>query len=286
MRNASSSSGRGPRFRAWSAFLAALAVAATLSVVRGEENLPEADPAPSRANQESGAKIEDAIAAGEEGNRAAAEAQALIESLSDDIDRLVAEYRRTLQESQALRVYAGQLDDLLRSQEGEIESLRRQIDGVSAVQRQIMPLMLRMIDTLGTFIELDVPFLIEERRERVAKLRELMDRADVTLAEKYRRLMEAYQIENEFGRTIEAYRGTLDGDGNPRTVDFLRVGRVALLYQTLDARVTGAWDHEAEKWVELGDEYRSPVRQGLRVARKQVAPDLFSVPVSAPREAK
>jgi hypothetical protein len=228
--------------------------------------------------------LEKTIAIDEAGNQAAAEAQAMIESLSDDVDRLAAEYRRTLQETQALRVYNAQLDDLLRSQQREMASLREQMDGVAIVQRRIMPLMARMIDTLETFVELDLPFLLEERRERVAKLRELMDRADVTMAEKYRRLMEAYQVENEFGRTIEAYRGTLDAGDRSRTVDFLRIGRISLLYQTLDAEETGAWDPERKQWVVLGGEYRAPVRQGLRVARKQIAPDLLYVPVSAPRE--
>jgi Protein of unknown function (DUF3450) len=270
-------------------FLPALAATAGSSRAFGDEEKAAAAAAqtekPSAPGKE-GASLEEAIAAGEEGNRAAAQAQALIESLSDDIDRLAGEYRRTLQESQALEVYDKQLEDLLQSQEAEVGSLHKQIDDVSVVQRQIMPLMLRMIDTLDRFVELDVPFQLVERRERVAKLRQLMDRADVTLAEKYRRLMEAYQIENEFGRTIEAYRGTLDADGSPRTVDFLRVGRIALLYQTLDARETGAWDREGKKWIELDDEYRSSVRQGLRIARKQVAPDLLYIPVSAPREAR
>lgn len=227
--------------------------------------------------------LEEAIDAAAAGNEAAAEAQALIEELSNDTDRLVAEYRRTLQETQALDVYNGQLEELIASQDREMSSLRKQIDEVSVVQRQIMPLMLRMIDALDTFVELDKPFLAEEREERVASLRALMDRSDVALSEKYRRLMEAFQIENEFGRTIEAYRGTLETGGQSRTVDFLRIGRIALLYQTLDAQESGAWDAEQKDWIPLSDDYRNSIRQGLRIARKQVAPDLLRVPVEAPR---
>jgi hypothetical protein len=234
------------------------------------------------AGPASAATIEEAFDESKAGIEAAAAAQARIDELGDDIDRLAAEYRRTLEETRSLEAYSRQLDELLGSQDREMQSLRQQIDEVSVVNRQIMPLMDRMIDTLAQFVDLDVPFLPAEREKRIGELRELLARADVSISEKYRRLMEAYQIENEFGRTIEAYRGPLEMDGTNRTVDFLRVGRIALLYQTLDAAETGFWNPERRAWEKLPDEYRNPVRQGLRVARKQVSPELIRVPVSAP----
>jgi hypothetical protein len=127
-------------------------------------------------------------------------------------------------------------------------------------------------------VKLDVPFLKEERSRRLAHLRELMGRADVTNSEKYRRILEAYQIENDYGRTIEAYRGTLP-DG--RTVDFLRVGRIALIYQSLDADESAVWDPAGDQWVELDSSYRMAIKQGLRIARKQSAPDLIRLPLPA-----
>jgi len=218
----------------------------------------------------------------EAGNRAAAEAQALIEKLSDDTDALAAEYRKALQETESLRIYNRQLEEMLVAQDKEMASLDQQIGEVDVVQRQITPLMLRMIDTLGQFVGLDLPFLPEERATRVAGLREMMGRADVALSEKYRRLMEAYQVENEYGRTIEAYRGALDAEGQQRTVDFLRIGRIALMYQTLDGNETGFWNRQSGQWEQLPGEYRGSVKQGLQIAKKQVAPDLVRIPVPAP----
>ncbi len=219
-------------------------------------------------------------------NANAAKSQEKIDAISDDIDKMAAEYRALLKETRALEVYNDQVETLLESQEAEMASLRRQVDDVTHIGREIMPLMARMIDTLEQFVKLDVPFLPDERNDRVAKLRELMGRADVTISEKFRRLLEAYQIENEFGRTIEAYRGDLDANGGKRTVDFLRIGRVALLYQTLDGEETGAWDVTAGAWTVLPSDYRSSVRDGLRIARKQVAPDLLYIPVAAAKEAE
>ena len=67
-----------------------------------------------------------------------------------------------------------------------------------------------------------------------------------------------------------------------REVDFLRIGRVALLYQTHDGAITGAWDNAARAWVDLqAGVYHSAVAKGLRMARKQLAPDLLTLPVVA-----
>ena len=109
-----------------------------------------------------------------------------------------------------------------------------------------------------------------------------MERQDVTVAEKFRKVTEAYQIENDFGRTIEAYKGTLTIDGAKIEVDFLRVGRIGLYYQTADGKLSGVWDQPNRKWVSLGNEYKNSIKFGLRIAKKQVAPDLVLLPVDAP----
>jgi hypothetical protein len=127
---------------------------------------------------------------------------------------------------------------------------------------------------------------MKERTARVARLREMMERSDVTAAEKFRRVIEGYQIENDYGRTIEAYKGSTDINGNQREVDFLRIGRVALMYQTVGGEITGSWDAESGAYVELPPAtYQSQVADGLKIARKQVAPDMLIVPVAAPTRA-
>ncbi len=212
--------------------------------------------------------------------------QAKIDKLANQTSDMLNEYRDVLKQIETLRSYNAQVEKLIAAQRKEMASLNRQIDSVTVIDRQVSPLMLRMVDALENFIELDVPFLKEERANRIDTLRAMMDRADVANSEKFRRLMEAYQIENEYGRTIEAYRGELTENGNSRTVDFLRIGRIVFLYQTLDRDETGMWDQKAHKWVVLSDSYRNPVRQGLRMARKQIAPDLLKLPVPAPEIAQ
>ena len=205
--------------------------------------------------------------------------QTRIDKLDDETDTLTRDYRAALKQLASLREYNAQLDKLIAAQKKEMVSVRQQIEDVTNVDRTIMPLMFRMIDALEQFVKLDVPFLAGQRKERVANLRALMDRSDANPAEKYRKILEAYEIENEYGRTIEAYEGEMEIDGAERTVAFLRVGRVALIYQTLDADKSGVWDNKARAFVDLDGDFDSELRSALRIAKQQAAPDLLVVPV-------
>ncbi|MGH8585556.1 MAG: DUF3450 domain-containing protein [Gammaproteobacteria bacterium] len=211
-----------------------------------------------------------------------ARSQDQVEKLDDGTQALVIEYRNGLREIEALKTYHQQLGREVKSQETERVSVDKQLADIEVTQRDILPLMLRMLEMLVDYINLDTPFLEHERTKRLDDLKAMMDRSDMTLAEKYRRLMEAYQIETEYGRTIEAYRGDLKSGDKSRAVDFLRFGRVGLYYLTLDRREAGYWDNGAREWVVLPSEYRIDIERGVRIARKQAAPDLLKVPVPAP----
>ena len=240
----------------------------------------------SQSSDESGdPRVDEAIRIETQGNSAAAESQFRIDGIANETDRLNTSYRGVLEEIDGLRNYNRQLERLVSAQQADMTSLREQIQSVTVIGRQVTPLMLRMLDRLEEFIELDVPLHLEERRSRVVRLREMMDRADVTNAEKYRRIMEAYQIESEYGRTVEGYRETMEIGGVERTLDFLSFGRVVLIYQSLDAEEAAYWDQGSRTWVPLPDSYRRSLRKGLRMARKQAAPDLVRLPIPAAEEA-
>ncbi len=208
---------------------------------------------------------------------AAQQSQQHVDKLSDETTQMLSEYRETLRQTESLRTYNDQLNKLVESQKVELESIDIQLRNIETTQRDIVPLMLKMIETMALFVELDVPFLPSERQERVIQLQTLMERADVTLAEKYRRILEAYQVETEYGRTIEAYQGDLVLDDNTRTVDFLRIGRVSLYYLTLDGFEAGIWHQQ--QWHQLDDSYLQGISKALKVAKKQLPPDLLVLPV-------
>lgn len=227
--------------------------------------------------------LQNVLDAEKQRTKLAQESQRKIDSTVSQTRKKEEEYKRVLKEIEGLRIYNTLLQRQIDGQLIRMDQLALAIDQVEVISRQIVPSMTRMIDALAAFVQLDVPFLLEERAERVAKLELLMADPTVNDAEKFRKVTEAYQIENDYGRTIEAYTGPIDieGNGEFRQVEFLRIGRVAFMYQTEDGKISGVWDQQAGRWEEAGT-YKNEIRAGLKMAKKQVAPDLLLMPVGAP----
>jgi len=241
----------------------------------------------SLSTQTFAASINEVMQEGESRADAGATDQGKVDTVADQTENIVNDFRAVTKVVDGLRVYNALLQTQLNNQESEMTALSDSISNIALIERQIVPLMLRMVDALEGFVALDTPFLMKERTDRVARLRGMMERSDVTAAEKLRRVIEGYQIENDYGRTIEAYKGVVTIEGKEKEVDFLRIGRTAALYQTVGKDATGAWNKKTGQWETLPPEiYRNQVSKGLRVARKQVAPDLLILPIDAPETAQ
>lgn len=214
-------------------------------------------------------------------NQSARKSQLTIDDISESMQERLQQYKQIMKEIDGLDVYTRQLQQQVSNQEQEMADLNESIDQVSFVERQVTPLMMRMIDALDKFVQLDVPFLEQERSERIAGLRELMQRANVDVSEKFRRVMEAYQIETDYGRNIEAYSAEHSIDGDMQDVTFLRIGRVALMYKTRDGQHLGIWNQQERQWQELDSSHLIEIDQAISIARKQKAPDMLMLPILA-----
>lgn len=205
-----------------------------------------------------------------------------VEGVASEEAAMFAEYSETIVLLASLQIYNDQLERLLRDQEEEIAQLKQSIEAVTMTRRQIGPLTERMISGLEHFIELDLPFLLEQRRTKIEELRSLMERVDVAPSEKFRRVVEAYQQEIDYGNTKEAYLDFIEINGRNRQVDVLRWGRTVLAFQTPDGAITGVWDKNEGGWRVLDNAFKNGVRDGLRIARKTMTDDLVLLPTPAP----
>lgn len=214
-------------------------------------------------------------------NQSAMKSQDKIDKIADSMQTRLQQFKILNKEIDGLEVYNQQITKQISNQIIEMDDLNTSMDQVSVIERQITPLMLRMITGLEQFIELDIPFLTQERTERINKLKSMMDKADITSSEKFRRILESYQVEVDYGRTIEAYTQLLTVDGMEREVDYLRIGRLDFIYLTRDGKKAGIWDKETQSFIALPDSNISQISKGLRIARKQLAPNMISLPVQA-----
>lgn len=209
----------------------------------------------------------------------AAQSQQKVDLLDDAYQGLLQDYRATNGEIDQLKLYNKQMSAIVENQQAEISKIDQQIRDIEFTEQGILPLMSQMLDSLEQFNQLDLPFLQKERATRLSKLRELMTRADITVSEKYRRVLEAFQIEVEYGRTLETYR---EKAVDNIVYDYLRIGRTALYRLTLAGDSAWAWDKASAQWLPLDTSLLRDVRKAQDVARQTAAPELLTLPIITP----
>ena len=210
----------------------------------------------------------------------AQQSQERINKIVEGTRSLEDQYRAINKEIDGLKVYNRLMAAQVEGQSAVLEDIALSMDQIDVINRQIFPLMERMIDGLDQSVKLDVPFLMAERTERIEGLKGIMERSDVSVAEKFRKVMEAFQIENDYGTSSEYYEQSLTIDGDTRAYNMLRIGRIGLYYQSDDTKITGRWDNAVRDWVR-DDSARNEVRKGIRMAKQLIAPELIIIPVPA-----
>jgi hypothetical protein len=229
------------------------------------------------------AQLQEALTQQVAADNEAAQNQQELNGIRERTQDAQAREEQATAEAESLERFNRQLEEQVNVQEEEVASIERQLVEIETTNREVQPLMQQMVDTLDRFVQLDVPFLLDERTKRVENLKNLMDRADVTISEKYRLILEAYQIELDYGRTFDTYEGPL-GQGDDRTVEFARLGRVSLMYRTLDGSESGYWDAKNKRWV-ADPSYEEAIEAAINVARGE-GDDLLTVPVPPPQEVR
>ncbi|RLA38551.1 MAG: hypothetical protein DRQ64_08650 [Gammaproteobacteria bacterium] len=230
-----------------------------------------------------GAELDTLIKAGADKTAAAQASQRRIDSTVAQSDKLLRQFQLVNKQIEGLQVYNAQLTRQIDSQRQTMADIAESVENAALIERQIIPLSLNMLAALEQFIRLDLPFKSEERQTSVEQVRENMDSARFSAAEKSRQVLELYAIESEYSATLEQFDGVLTIEGQQRQGAFLRIGRVALLFQTADQSITEVWSKTDKQWqtVAAGD-YRRAVADAIRMAKKQAPLDMIKLPLQAP----
>jgi len=220
--------------------------------------------------------MESVLEVGRDNQQLSAKSQSLIDSTERQTDKIVNEWKAVSKQVEGLKLYNAQKRIQIQAQLDLMDKLDEQLVQVVVMQRQIPPLAQKMLDSLESFISLDTPFRKEERQNRIDLVRSSLAKPKVTASEQVRQVLEAYNIEAEYGRKIDTYESTLN-DGT--VVNILVIGRIGMFYQTKDEQSSGRWNNEIGQWDELPGSYRKPIRDGIRMAKKLAPTDMLMMPI-------
>lgn len=237
-------------------------------------------------------ELDTVIKAGADKTAAAQASQRRIDATAQQSDSLLRQFQLVNKQIEGLQVYNAQLSRQIENQRRTMSEIEQAIENAALIERQITPLSLSMLDALEQFIRLDLPFKLAERQSSIDQVRKNMDSASFSAAEKSRQVLELYDIESEYSATIEQFDGLLGTDelpgidGQQRQGAFLRIGRLALLFQSGDQALTKVWDKNTRQWQEVSaSEYRRSVADAIRMAKKQAPLDMMKLPIAAPAPA-
>jgi hypothetical protein len=225
---------------------------------------------------------DDVINSGMQRTRDAIASQLAIDELQDATDKILSLFDTQEKAVESLTRYNDRLRRTLDAQQVAMNELEQSIEDASLIERQIVPLMLRMISGLERFIGSDAPFKLQERQDRVERIKGYLTNANITAAERFRQVLGAYSIENGYGNSIDVYNDTLDLAGQSLSVNIFQVGRSGLYYQTLDGDQSGYWDKSSDMWTELDSSHNAGISHAIRIAQGKVSPGLMMLPIAAP----
>jgi len=231
-------------------------------------------------------QIQPLLDIGEQRQNSEQVSQTKIDSMDDDTSLIVNEYKTVSKQIEGLRVYNAQMRKQIERQEERLKEIDKTMKEAQVMQRQIPPFTRRMLAGIEKSIELDMPFHLAERKERIAFANAAIDNPTVSPAEGLRQVLETFNVEMEYGRKLDNYKDTIEIEGQQREVNVLRVGRLALVYQSSDESLTGAWDNDTDEWVPLDNSYRNPTRKGLKIANRLATVDMLELPIQNPEAVK
>ncbi len=201
------------------------------------------------------------------------------EQWRNDKQKLLAHYDQLEQEKTQLTARKQALEEQVASAKTRIATRQKQLDDIEQIQTSITPLIAGLIEELQQFVTSDLPFLTEERRERIRRLVALRDDPEVTVSEKFRKVMEAMLIEVEYGNTIEVYQETIETGGRQTLVDIFRLGRLALFFQSLDQKECGFYNVADSTWQSLPTSYNRTILSAMEIGAKQRPVELLTLPL-------
>ena len=226
-----------------------------------------------------GSALDEGLQAAKALNRQAVASQQSVDKSADKTQAMLEEYQQLMLDTDFFETQKSQLLKSVEQQREKQQQLQQQLNQIETTEKRLAPLLLSMAQALERFVVVDLPFHHQDRIDSALILRERILDPSLALGDRFQLVMEAFQIELDYSYSLEAYRDQIDWQGEPRSVECLRVGRLALYFITPDGSEAGVWNRRQKQWQPLAQESVRAVMDGIRVAKGQVAPELLPLPL-------
>ncbi len=188
-------------------------------------------------------------------------------------------YEQLKQENEMLVSENKDLTAAQESQKKLNQTLLKQQQESLRIQKELFPFLKDVYAQLAELVANDPPFLKDERSIRLNTLEKVIHDPEVSIAEKYRKVMEALFIEAEYGATIEVYQdkvmiGTEEVLGN-----IFRLGRVSLFFLSLDKQSSAYFNVAQKSWLPLSNDHLPAICSAVEIGSKRRPAELLALPL-------
>lgn len=192
-------------------------------------------------------------------------------------ERMKNRYFQLKEGTDMVRLELAHMEEVTAKQNAYLERKRRMVHEMEKIGRELLPYLQQQVARLSGHITSDLPFLQQERATRIDNLNSILNDIEIPLSEKLRRTFEAMRVEMDYGKSIETTRTEIDYKGQKVLVNMLRLGRTALLMQTIDEQESGLYADGA--WVALPGHYGEEIKKAMEITKRRRPVDFVNLPI-------
>jgi len=192
-------------------------------------------------------------------------------------EHLKSRYYHLKDASETLQIEINHLQEVVDRQEAYTKRMNRKIIEMEKIRQRLVPYLSEVLTQMEEHVENDLPFLMEERTSRIGTLKEIIHDPEITMGEKIRRVFEGLRVEMDYGKSVESTKEEINYHGQKILVKVLRLGRTALLMQTLDEKEVGIYD--GREWAELPGKYKVEINKAIDIAERRRPIEFVNLPV-------
>ncbi len=192
-------------------------------------------------------------------------------------ERMKGRYYQLKDAVEAGKLEVKHMQDVVSRQDVYIQRMQNRIVEMEKIRQNLVPYLEEVLVRIEKTVEQDLPFLLEERRTRISALKQLIHDPELTMGEKMRRVFEGLRVEMDYGKSVETTKEEISFDGQKLMVRVLRLGRTALMMQTLDQSEVGIF-HNGE-WIPLAGKYREEIKKAIEITERRRPIEFVNLPV-------